>query len=89
MFIEKVASLIGLVPVQFEPLVYVMGFILFLWLIDGFLWLARYLVCGGRGYVCSRKSMWLLIGYLHSYRCLSVSFGMTAPGLGYWLSHFP
>ena len=48
MFIEKVASLIGLVPVQFEPLVYVMGFILFLWLIDGFLWLERYLVCGGR-----------------------------------------
>lgn len=87
MFIEKVASLIGLVPVQFEPLVYVMGFILFLWLIDGFLWLARYLVCGV-GDMFS-KSMWLLIGYLHSYRCLSVSFGMTAPGLGYWLSHFP
>ena len=31
MFIEKVTALIGLVPVQFEPLVYVMGFILFLW----------------------------------------------------------
>lgn len=29
MFIEKVTALIGLVPVQFEPLVYVMGFILF------------------------------------------------------------
>lgn len=48
MFIEKVTALIGLVPVQFEPLVYVMGFILFLWLIDGFFWLAKYLVCGGR-----------------------------------------
>lgn len=48
MFIEKVVSLIGEVPVQFEPLVYVMCFILFLWLIDGFFWLAKYLVCGGR-----------------------------------------
>lgn len=46
MFIEKVVALIGEVPIQFEPLIYVMGFILFLWLIDGFFWLAKYLVCG-------------------------------------------
>lgn len=46
MFVEKVTALIGQVPAQFDPLIYVMCFILFLWLVDGFMWLARYLVCG-------------------------------------------
>ena len=40
MFIEKIIALIGTVPVQFEPLMYVFGLLLFLWLMDGFLWLA-------------------------------------------------
>jgi len=46
LFIEKIIALIGTVPVQFEPLMYVFGLLLFLWLMDGFLWLARYLICG-------------------------------------------
>ena len=47
MFLEKVVALIGDVPVQFEPLLYVMAFIAFLWLCDGFFYLCRFLVGGG------------------------------------------
>lgn len=46
MFVQEVVALIGEVPVQFEPLVYVMCFLLFLWLLDGFMWLAKYLIAG-------------------------------------------
>lgn len=48
MFVEKVFALMGNVPVQFEPLFYVMAFVAFLWLCDGFFYLLRYLVIGGR-----------------------------------------
>lgn len=46
MFVEKIGSLIGWVPLQFEPLLYVFSLLVFLWLIDGFMWLAKFLVCG-------------------------------------------
>lgn len=48
MFMEKVVALIGEVPSQFEPLMYVMAFLAFLWLLDGFFYLCRFLVGGGR-----------------------------------------
>ena len=41
MFMEKVSALIGSVPVQFEPLLYVMSFLAFLWLVDGFFYISR------------------------------------------------
>ncbi|WP_204248515.1 hypothetical protein [Lachnoclostridium sp. An14] len=47
MFVEKIVALIGDVPVQFEPLLYVFSLVIFLWLIDGFFYLCRYLVTGG------------------------------------------
>lgn len=47
MFVEKIAALIGDVPVQFEPLLTVFSLVVFLWLIDGFFYLCRYLVTGG------------------------------------------
>lgn len=48
MFIEKISAIMGAVPIQFEPVVFVMAALFFLWLIDGFMWLAKYLVTGGR-----------------------------------------
>lgn len=48
MFVEKVLVLIGEVPVQFEPVLYVMAFVAFLWILDGFFYLFRFLVGGGR-----------------------------------------
>lgn len=47
MFVEKVVALIGDVPIQFEPLLYVFCLVIFLWLIDGFFYLCRYFVTGG------------------------------------------
>ena len=47
MFVEKIVALIGDVPVQFEPLLYVFSLVISLWLIDGFFYLCRYLVTGG------------------------------------------
>lgn len=44
MFMEKVVALIGEVPQQFEPVLYVMSFVAFLWILDGFFYLFRYLV---------------------------------------------
>lgn len=44
MFMEKVCALIGNFPQQFEPIFYVMSFIAFLWILDGFFYLFRYLV---------------------------------------------
>lgn len=44
MLVEKITALIGEVPVQFEPLMYVMAFIAFLWMIDGFMFILRTLV---------------------------------------------
>lgn len=44
MFMEKVSALIGEVPQQFEPILYVMAFIAFLWILDGFFYLFRYMV---------------------------------------------
>lgn len=48
MFVEKVIALIGDVPAQFSPVLYVMAFVAFLWILDGFFYLFRYLVGGGR-----------------------------------------
>lgn len=48
MFVEKIIALIGEVPVQFEPLLYVMAFVAFLWLLDHFMYLCRFMVSGGR-----------------------------------------
>lgn len=45
---EKLVALIGEAPSQMEPLLYVMAFVAFLWLCDGFFYLCRYLVGGGR-----------------------------------------
>ena len=45
---EKMIALLGEVPDQLELLIYVLSFIAFLWLCDGFFYLCRYLVGGGR-----------------------------------------
>lgn len=45
MFIEKIIALVGDVPVQFEPVLFVMAMVMLLWLVDGFFFLCRYLVC--------------------------------------------
>ena len=45
MFVEKIVALIGEVPSQFEPVLYVMCLVIFLWLVDAFSYLLRYLVC--------------------------------------------
>lgn len=45
MFIEKIIALVGDVPVQFEPVLFVVSMLFFLWLIDGFFYLCRYLAC--------------------------------------------
>lgn len=47
-FVEKLVTLFGTYPLQFEPLMYVLAFVAFLWLCDGFFYLCRYLVGGGR-----------------------------------------
>lgn len=44
MFVEKVSALIGEVPQQFEPILYVMSFVAFLWILDSFFYLFRYMV---------------------------------------------
>lgn len=41
MFYEKVVALIGEVPTQFEPLLYVFSFVAFLWLVDQFFYMCR------------------------------------------------
>jgi len=48
MFIDKLIALIGEVPAQFEPLMYVMAVVAFLWLLDHFMYLCRYMVSGGK-----------------------------------------
>lgn len=45
-FVEKILVFLGPVPLQFEPLLYVMAFVAFLWLCDGFFYLCRFLVGG-------------------------------------------
>lgn len=47
MFVEKLVALFGEAPSQFEPVLYVISAVAFLWLCDGFFYLCRYLV-GGR-----------------------------------------
>lgn len=42
MFLEKFVALIGDVPVQFEPLLYVISAVAFLWLVDQFFYMCRY-----------------------------------------------
>lgn len=44
MFVEKICSLMGSVPEQFEPVMYAMAFLAFLWLCDGFLYMFRVLI---------------------------------------------
>lgn len=44
MFVEKVTALIGEVPVQFEPLMYVMCFVAFLWLLDQFFYMCKFMI---------------------------------------------
>lgn len=44
MFVEKVIALMGEVPTQFEPILYVMSFVAFLWILDSFFFLFRYMV---------------------------------------------
>ena len=46
LFVEKIVALFGAVPVQFEPLLYVMAFVAFLWLCDGDFYLCRCLIGG-------------------------------------------
>ncbi|MBS5118601.1 MAG: hypothetical protein KHZ10_12155 [Clostridium sp.] len=46
MFVEKVVALFGAVPVQFEPLLYVMSFVAFLWLCDAIFYTLRSLIGG-------------------------------------------
>lgn len=46
LFVEKIVALFGAVPVQFEPLLYVMAFVAFLWLCDGVFYLCRCLIGG-------------------------------------------
>ena len=36
MFVEKISALMGEVPQQFNPVVYVFSFIAFLWIFDTF-----------------------------------------------------
>lgn len=44
MFVEKVVALFGEVPAQFEPLLYVMSFVTFIWLLDQFFYLCRNMI---------------------------------------------
>lgn len=44
MFVDYIVALIGEVPVQFEPLLYVMSFLAFLWLVDQFFYMCRYMI---------------------------------------------
>lgn len=44
MFMEKITALIGDVPAQFQPVVYVASFIAFLWVFDAFAYVLRALV---------------------------------------------
>ena len=46
LFVEKVVALFGAVPVQFEPLLYVMSFVAFLWLCDAIFYTLRTLIGG-------------------------------------------
>ena len=46
LFVEKVVALFGAVPVQFEPLLYVMSFVAFLWLCDAIFYTLRSLIGG-------------------------------------------
>ena len=52
MFVEKIVALFGAVPVQFEPLLYVMAFVAFLWLFDNVSTLARFVWSSGWVGVC-------------------------------------
>lgn len=44
LFVEKICALMGYVPSQFEPLMYVFSFLAFLWLCDGFLFMLRSMI---------------------------------------------
>lgn len=44
MFVEKISSLMGAFPVQFQPLMYVLCLIVFLWIFDTFMTIFRALV---------------------------------------------
>lgn len=44
MFIEKITALIGEVPIQFNPLLYVISCVVFLWIFDTFMTIFRALV---------------------------------------------
>ena len=46
LFVEKIVALFGVVPLQFEPLLYVMAFVAFLWLCAGDFYLCRCLIGG-------------------------------------------
>ncbi len=44
MFVEKIAALMGEFPMQFQPLMYVLCLIVFLWIFDTFMTIFRALV---------------------------------------------
>ena len=44
MFVEKVTALMGVVPEQFNPVLYAISFIAFLWIFDTFSYVFRSLV---------------------------------------------
>lgn len=44
MFVEKIAALMGEFPAQFQPLMYVLCLIVFLWIFDTFMTIFRALV---------------------------------------------
>lgn len=44
MFVEKITALMGDVPAQFNPVVYAIAFIAFLWIFDTFAFVFRSLV---------------------------------------------
>lgn len=45
MFVEKIVSLMGEIPVQFEPVCYAFAFVAFLWIVDKFFHIFESLVC--------------------------------------------
>lgn len=44
MFVEKISALMGEFPMQFQPLMYVLCLIVFLWIFDTFMTVFRALV---------------------------------------------
>lgn len=44
MFVEKIIALMGEVPAQFQPVIYVASIIVFLWIFDTFAYVFRALV---------------------------------------------